>query len=232
MVMNQMFQLMKQLTAISDPQKIAYMRQLQREMKKRDVLSVPFNDLHVVVMDVETTGFFPYKGDRLLSIGAVKMKGDQVLQGETFYSLIYYEEGPSVAIEELTGITKEALLEAPPLNKVLRDFFRFVKSDTLVAHHANHEKQFMQHAAWSSLKTNFQHRIIDTSFLTKIVEPESILVTLDECCEHYGITIEQRHHAFYDALATAKLWAASVRAIQDKGFSNLQEVYTHIATSS
>ncbi|MDC3417137.1 exonuclease domain-containing protein [Aquibacillus salsiterrae] len=241
MVMNQMFQLMKQLSGKwnsssyaamdgADPQKIAYMRQLQRELKNKDVLSIPFNQLKVVVFDVETTGFFPYKGDSILSIGAVRMLGDQVLEGETFYSPIFHEEGPSQEIEKLTGITREIVQAAPPLSAVLRDFYQFTKTDTLVAHHASHEKQFMQHATWASLKTNFQHRIIDTSFLTKIVEPEKRLVTLDECCEHYGIEIDQRHHALSDAIATARLWSESVRAVQAMGFTNLKEVYTHIAT--
>ncbi|MBM7571219.1 exonuclease domain-containing protein [Aquibacillus albus] len=242
MVMNQMIQFVKQLSGKfgtdvytslpnqTDPNKIAFMRELQRELKNKDVLDVPFSELKVVVFDVETTGFYPYKGDRMLSIGAIKMQGDKVLDNETFYSPIHSDEAPSEEIQKLTGITLEDLVNAPSINKVLRDFYHFVNSDTLVAHHASHEKQFMQHATWLALRTSFQHRIIDTSFLTKVVEPETGLVTLDDCCAHYGIDIEQRHHALHDAIATAKLWAESVRSIQKMGFSNLKDVYTYIAT--
>ncbi|WP_186576801.1 exonuclease domain-containing protein [Aquibacillus kalidii] len=241
MVMDQMIQFMKQMSgklnsnvytslpSQSDPSKIAYIRNLQRELKNKDTLQVPFDELEVVVFDIETTGFFPYKGDKILSIGAVKMQGERVLEDDVFYAPIYSEEAPPEEIEKLTGITKEQLINAEPMGAVLKDFYQFIKSDTLVAHHSSHEKQFMKHATWSVLKTNFQHRIIDTAFLTKIIDPVSNLITLDECCDHYGISIERRHHALYDSIATAKLWSKSIRQVKELGFSNLKDVYAHIA---
>ncbi|QDP39019.1 exonuclease domain-containing protein [Radiobacillus deserti] len=234
MVMNQMMQFVKQLSSRTafnqtDPNQIAYMRQLQREMKEKDVLHTPFDELQVVVFDIETTGFYPEKGDSILSIGAVRMKGNTVLEEEIFYSPIYHENGPSEDIQKLTGLTVDELRQANPINLVLKDFFQFVKSDTLVAHHSSHEKKFMRHVAWSVLKMTFQHRLIDTSFLTKVIDPQSKLHTLDECCEHYGIPIEQRHHALYDAIATAHLWGESLQRTKELGYSDLKEVYTHIA---
>lgn len=238
MVMNQMIQFAKQLTgrlnandytSANDAGKVAYLRNLQREMKRKDVLTLPLEELNVVVFDMETTGFFPYKGDRILSIGAVKVRGDKILEEETFYSLISQDGGISDEISALTGITENQLAEAAPLDTVLREFYRFVKSDTLVAHHSSHEKQFMKQATWMTMKTDFQHRLIDTAFLTKIAVPDAKLTTLDECCAHYGIRIEQRHHALYDAKATAKLWAESIRSIKDLGFVDLNDVYGHIA---
>lgn len=238
MDMNQMIQFAKQLTgklnanehtASNDPGKAAYLRNLQREMKKKDVLNTPLEKLDVIVFDMETTGFFPYKGDRILSIGAVKVKGDQILEGNEFYSLVASEGPVPEEIESLTGITEEQLKEAESMQTVLRKFYQFIKSDTLVAHHSSHEKKFMEHATWSIMKTTFQHRLIDTSFLTKIALPDSNLYTLDDCCAHYGIQIEKRHHALYDAKATARLWAESIRSIKDLGFADLSDVYRHIA---
>ncbi|UFT99659.1 3'-5' exoribonuclease [Radiobacillus kanasensis] len=234
MVMNQMMQFVKQLSSRgslnqTDPNQIAYMRQLQRELKAKDVLHIPFDQLPVVVFDIETTGFYPDKGDSILSIGAVRMKGEGVLEEETFYSPIYHEDGPSEDIQKLTGLTAEELRSASPIHKVLKEFFHFVKSDTLVAHHSSHEKRFMKHVAWSVLKTSFQHRLIDTSFLMKVIDPQSNLHTLDECCEHYGIKIDQRHHALHDAKATAHLWGRCLQLTRERGFSDLKEVYTHIA---
>jgi DNA polymerase III subunit epsilon len=215
----------------NDAASIAYLRQLQRELKREDVLDVPFSELKVIVFDLETSGFDPHKGDRILSIGAIKVQGNKVCEDETFYSLVQSDEEVPEEIVNLTGITKNELMEAPPIEVVLKEFYQFIKSDTLIAHHANHERKFMDHITWSILRRNFQHRIIDTSFLTKIVEPEKNLVSLSECCSHFGIPIEQRHHALHDAIATAKLWAENVAAIQTLGYSDLKDVYTHLATS-
>lgn len=241
MNMNQMVHFVKQLSGRLSPSmytsmanqtdaaSIAFLRQLQKEIKAEDVLQVPFSELKVIVFDLETTGFFPQKGDKILSIGAVKMVGDRVIENETFYSLIHCIEPISMEVKELTGLCEEELAEAPPLEKVLKDFYRFIESRPLVAHHANHEKSFMQNVTWKTLKMNFQHRIMDTSFLTKVVEPKKSLITLDECCKHFGISIEKRHHALHDAVGTAKLWAEGVRLIQKQGFANLSDVYTHLA---
>ncbi len=212
------------------PSNIAFVRQLQREMKKQDVLEVPFANLNVVVFDIETTGFHPNNGDEILSIGAVKVQEGKVLEKDAFYSLIHNEKGPSDQIQALTGILKTDLLMAPPLDRVLNDFFQFVKSDPLIAHHANHERSFMQHVTWSVLKTRFEHRVIDTSFLTKINEANLNVVTLDAWCYHYGIQIKKRHHALHDAIATANLWVESVRLIEEKGFHSLRDVYSYLAT--
>ncbi|SFL94578.1 DNA polymerase-3 subunit epsilon [Gracilibacillus orientalis] len=240
MVMNQMLQFIKQMsgkmsdmnpvTSQTDARKIAYIRNLQRELKQKDVLNTPFKDLTVVVFDIETTGFYPYSGDRILSIGAVKMKGSEILKDQLFYKTVYSESPPSEEIATLTGITKTELNQAAPLPEVLRQFFQFVRSDTLIAHHSSHEKQFMKQASWTALKTSFQHRIIDTSFLTKVVSPGVSLVTLDEWCDHHGVDISRRHHALYDAAATAKLWSQNVKKVEEMGFTNLKNIYTHIAS--
>jgi DNA polymerase III subunit epsilon len=242
MNMNQMMQFLRQIpgklgsnmySAVanqSDPNNVAFVRQLQRDIRKQDVLEKSFSELNLVVFDIETTGFHPRNGDKILSIGAVKMVGEKVLEEEFYYSLIYNEIAPSAIIEELTGITSSDLLEAPPIEKVLTEFFQFVKKDPLVAHHANHERNFMQHVTWSVLKKRFEHRLIDTSFLTKVVDPKTNYLTLDDWCSHYHIEIEKRHHALYDSLATAKLWSQSLKQIQKLGFQNLKEVYSFLAT--
>lgn len=241
MNMNQIVQLVKQLTGRLSPSlyssvvnqndaaSIAFLRQLQREIKSEDVLRVPFPELQVIVFDLETTGFYPQKGDRILSIGAIKVKGDQIIWDDTFYSLVNCKEPLPVEVKELTGICDDELAEAPSLEHILREFYQFIKSQPLVAHHVNHEKSFMQHATWSTLKMSFQHRTIDTSFLTKIVEPEKSLITLDDYCSHFGISIEKRHHALHDAIGTAKLWTKSIRLVQKQGFFNLLDVYNHLA---
>lgn len=241
MVMNHMMQIMKQLsgrlsssiyTSVhnqNSASQIAFLRQMQRELKKEDVLNTPFSKVKFVVFDIETTGFDPDKGDRILSIGAVKMLGSEIQENQTFYSLIQANSEPSKEIQLLTGLQYEDLKAAPPIESVLTEFYSFVQSDTLVAHHASHEKKFMQHITWNTLRTHFQHRLLDTSFLTKIVTPKENLVTLEDCCTYYDITVKKRHHALNDALMTAELWSKNIEKILSQGFETLSDVYIHLA---
>lgn len=212
-----------------DPAKVAYMRRLQKSMKQQDHLHIPFSDLTVVVFDIETTGFYPQKGDRILSIGATKVTGNSFTEEEPFYSLIKTTESLSDEVHKITGITTEQLLDAPPAEEVLIDFFKYINKHTLVAHHANHEKQFMQNITWSLFKTRFDHRILDTSFLTKLIAPMKDLVTLEDCCAYYGIDSTNRHHALSDAKMTAKMWSHSIEEVEKQGFTCLKDVYAHLA---
>ncbi|MDN3017475.1 exonuclease domain-containing protein [Paenibacillus sp. BSR1-1] len=239
--MNEMFQFFKQISGKlnlniyagiqgqSTPQQMAFIRNLQKEMRQKNTLDSPLNDLKVVVFDIETTGFYPEKGDYVLSIGAIKMKGPKIETGETFYSLIKSEQSLSAEIAALTNLSEEELQKAPPAAEVLMQFFKFVDGAILVAHHANHEQTFMKKITWDILRTKFNQRIIDTSFLIRLSDPYLKSMPLEEVCCICGIQIKDRHNALGDAAMTAQVWRYYLEIAQKKGFSNLTEVYEYLA---
>ncbi len=213
----------------TNPQHFAFLRQLQKELKAEEGLMIPLKELIVVVFDLETTGFFPEQGDQILSIGAVKVRGEEVLEGQTFYSLVRCERDLPITIKELTGITEKDVWGAPVIAEVLVQFFGFTRNHILVAHHSNHEKKFMQHATRQVFGSTFQHRVIDTSFLMRVAEPNQVFVRLEDCCSRCGIAIENRHHALGDAKLAARLWSVYLKKIRGLGYKTLQDVYEHLA---
>jgi DNA polymerase-3 subunit epsilon len=217
------------LTGHQNPQNVAFLRQLQREMKSNETMTTPLSELSVVVFDIETTGFYPEKGDEMISIGAIKIKGGQIVEDEIFYSLIHYDKSLSPEISELTGLVEEDLKSAPSLSTVLIQFFEFAKDAPLVAHHASHEKAFLQHASWKLYRSALKHRIIDTSFLSRISEPASSLVRLEDLCEHHGIPVNGRHHALGDAKLTAKLWTIYLEKVKQLGVTTLGDLYERVS---
>lgn len=213
---------------LQNSQQAAFMRQIQKDLKKENALFTPLDELNVVVFDIETTGFYPEHGDEILSIGAVRIRGGEIRMEEVFYSLVYYEGALSIDIETLTGLKREELSEARPLADVLVEFFDFVQNAPLVAHHAQHEKSFLQNATWKLFKTPFKHRIIDTSFLYRIADPDLSLAKLEELCVYNGIMVQNRHHALGDAILAAKIWCMYVKKVKVT-CKNLNEVYEHLA---
>ncbi|HWO96627.1 MAG TPA: exonuclease domain-containing protein [Bacillus sp. (in: firmicutes)] len=210
-------------------QQMAFLRQIQKEINGEEVLGIPLHELDVVVLDIETTGFFPDKGDEIISIGAIKVRGGEIQEGEVFYSLVRFEQALSSEIEELTGISSQELKDAPLLSEVLVRFFDFARGSPLVAHHANHEKIFLQHASWKVFRTSLKHRIVDTSFLYRIAEPDLKLVRLEDFCEHNAIPIKDRHHALGDAVLTANLWCLYINKVQELGCRTLGDIYERLA---
>lgn len=238
--MNEMIQLFRQISGklgsnfytgfqeTLNLQQLSFIRNLQREMKDSEVLDVPLHELDFTVFDMETSGFSPDKGDRILSIGAVKMKGTMI-SNETFYSLLKSELPITNEISMLTKLQDDELQNAPDGKEVLLQFFQYIKSDILVAHHSKHEKAFMQKWSWDLLKLRFVHRIIDTSFLIRLSNPQWKSISLDEVCKECGIEIKNRHHALGDAIMTAQIWGHYLKRAEEMGFKTLREVYEYLA---
>lgn len=214
----------------STPQNISFLRQLQKEMRKKDALEAPLHELNVVVFDIETTGFYPERGDQVISIGAVKMAGHEIKRTETFYSLVKTEVPIPKEISALTNIHAEDLQTAPSAPDVFMQFLRFVDNHVLVAHHSKHEQTFMQKLSWDLFKTRFEHRIIDTSFLMRLSNPELKSMSLEDVCIECGIEIRRRHHALGDAIMTAEIWSYYVERAKMLGYHDLREVYEFLAS--
>lgn len=211
-----------------NPHHLVFIRQMQRELQNADLMPIPLGNLNVAVFDIETTGFYPDKGDQIISIGAVKIISGKVSE-DSFYSLVHFDKPLSSEIKELTGLSEADLEKAPPLSEVLISFLEFVKEMPLVAHHANHEKSFMQYSSWKLFRTPFKLRILDTSFLYRIADPNKPLRKLEDLCEFYGIPVKGRHHALGDAKLTAFLWCRLIEEVHKSGCSNLKEVYERLA---
>ena len=215
------------LGKIQNAQQLAYLRNMQREVSKYDPMNVSLKELPFVLFDIETTGFYPEKGDRILSIGAVKMRGAEIFHEETFYSLVQYDQEVPTTIVQLTNITTEEVKEALPFSDVYVDFLKFKSESTLVAHHSKHERAFMEYSSSKLLRMPFKHRIIDTSFLFKIVNPTLNLVALEQLCDYHQIPMKRTvsHHALGDAILTAKLWSMYVNHAIELGCETLSDVY-------
>jgi DNA polymerase III subunit epsilon len=213
----------------TNAQQISFIRQLQKEMKQKNSLDCHLDELSVVVFDLETTGFFPEKGDKVISIGAVKMTGSKIHEKDVFYSLVKTDTPIPIEISKLTNINNEQLEGAPEARNVLIDFFNFIGSSILVAHHAKHEQAFMKSITLELLRVSFEHRIIDTSFLVRLANPLFQSSALEQLCHDCGIEVTDRHHALADAKMAAQVWAFFLKNAQDQGYNNLREVYEYLS---
>ncbi|MGV3465409.1 MAG: exonuclease domain-containing protein [Heyndrickxia sp.] len=209
-------------------QQKAFIRQMEKDAANNQ-LKIPLSELKVTIVDIETTGFYPEKGDMILSVGAIKMKGAQIFEQQTYYSLINTETKIPKEIQQLTKIKDRELVDAPPREEVLKGFFNFIQNQPIVAHHSNHEKKFFQHESWKLFRTPFRNRIIDTTFLSRVMYPNLELKTLDEYCLYHSLEVKNRHHAMEDALLTAKLWSIYMEEIQKRGFETLFDIYEYLS---
>ncbi|MFC4809072.1 3'-5' exonuclease [Paenibacillus sp. GCM10023250] len=210
-------------------QQMAFIRSMSKEQRKDSVMDQPLDEMEVVVFDLETTGFYPTNGDEIISFGAVLLRGERIVEEQSFYSLVNPKRRVPKHITELTGITNEMVSDAPDLMQVLHDFMEFVGKRLLIAHASGHDKQFLNSALWRTSKVNLTHRVLDTIMVAKWLEPELTGYGLDDLLERNGIEITQRHHALEDSRMTAKLWLHYLRRMLDRNVVTLGDLYAYLS---
>jgi DNA polymerase-3 subunit epsilon len=213
----------------SNAQQMAFIRSMSREQRKESTLETPLADIEALVFDLETTGFHPYNGDEILSIGGVLIKGGEFQETEPFYRLVNPKRKIPKHIVELTGITNDMAETGGDLMQVLHDFMDFAGKRVLIAHGSGHDKQFLNAALWRTSKINLTHRVVDTMMIAKWLEPRRGEYGLDELLEGYGIDITERHHALHDSIMTAKLYFAFLKLIHARQVVTLGDLYAYLS---
>lgn len=220
------------VTSMFDPQsaqQMAFIRSVMKEQRKNSMYDIPLQKLETVVFDLETTGFSPYSGDEIISIGAVGMTGDLVSLQQSFYSLIRPDKTIPDDVVRLTGIYNEEAAHAPELITVLKDFLEFVNHRVLVVHGSGHDKHFLNSALWRTSKVNLSHRFIDCLILAQRLEPKRGSYDLDSLLTDYGIEINGRHHALGDAGMTAQLWKCLLNETMRRDVNTLGDLYDFLS---
>lgn len=211
-------------------QQIAYIRSQMKEQRRPEMLAAPLNQLETVVFDLETTGFSHQYGDEILSIGAVRTVGMEIIEDQTFHMIVNSGVLVPEHITFLTGISQSMVDTAAPLMEGLHDFMAFIEGRVLVAHAAGHDRAFLNAALWKTSKVRLTHRLLDTMMLAQHLFPSYMEYSLDELLKYRNIPIQGRHHALCDAVMTANLWVSYLEEIQRRGCAEtLGDLYVFLS---
>ncbi len=173
-----------------------------------------------VVFDIETTGFSPVN-NQIIEIGAVKVSAGKVVDR---YSTFINPEVPiPFAIEKLTGIRDEDVMDYPTITEILPGFFEFIKGCVLVAHNANFDMSFLlENAKRMGLPNDFTY--IDTVGISRVLLPGQAKHTLDAVAKTLNISLENHHRAVDDAEATAQIFLRFISMLEQQGIKTLTQV--------
>jgi DNA polymerase-3 subunit epsilon len=186
----------------------------------RGELSAPFSQADFVVVDTETSGL-DIRRDRLLSIGAVAVRGEAIDLGESFYRELRQESASDDANILVHGIGREAQLAGEQEADVLKAFLAFAREHVLVAFNAPFDHAFLASAVRHHLGARFHPHWIDLAELPKAMYPGLSLElrTLDDWLAHFGIVHIERHNALADAYCSAQLFMIMLKKARLEGYS-------------
>ena len=180
-----------------------------------------------VVLDLETSGGSPNLGAHITEIGAVKIRGGEVIgQFQTFINpgtpIPYF-------ITELTGITDEMVFDSPSINETFPTLLEFLGSEhetVFVAHNAPFDLSFLKAAAVMHEYPWPKFVVIDTAKLARRVlsRDEVTNCKLGTLAEYFSATVSPTHRALDDALATVDVLHALIGRVGSLGINTLAEL--------
>jgi DNA polymerase-3 subunit epsilon len=179
-------------------------------------------DLAYTIFDTETTGLEPSGGDEIISIGAVRMVNNRLLQHEVFDQMVDPRRGMSQESIRITGIDPSMLKGQPTIDKVLPSFHRFCEDTVLVAHNAAFDMRFLQ-LKEEATGVRFTQPVLDTLLLSAVIHPNLNSHKLEAIAERLGVNVLGRHTALGDALVTGEVFLKMLPLLAERGVVTLKD---------
>jgi DNA polymerase III subunit epsilon len=188
------------------------------------------SDLDFTVVDVETTGWEPDEAS-ITEIGAVRVRAGRLVA--EFSSLVNPGTPVPAPITELTGISDQMLISAPPVASVLPGLLAFASGSVLAAHNAPFDLRFLT-AACTGMGLDWPgFEVLDTVRLARhlMATPEEVpdrkLATL---ARFFATPVRPSHRALDDARSTAAVLGRLLARLADReGVSTLDELDAWLA---
>jgi DNA polymerase-3 subunit epsilon len=159
--------------------------------------------LDFAVVDVETTGGRSVDGHRIIEIAVVEVQDGVV--ADDFRTLVNPGRTIPTIVQSLTGITPSMVAAAPEFQHVAPEVVARLEDRVFVAHNAGFDWRFVADELVRAGYDPPEVRRLCTVRMARRLTTGLRRRNLDALSRHYGVPIHQRHRAFGDALATARI---------------------------
>lgn len=160
-----------------------------------------------IVLDTETTGFDPKKGDRIVEIGCVELV-NLLPTGRIFHRYINPQRDVPKSAVDVHGLTEEFLKDHPTFLYIVDEFLEFIGDAPLVIHNAAFDMKFLNAELDRLCRPILpMSRSTDTLAMARAKFPGSP-ATLDALCKRFKIDLSARtmHGALLDAELLAEVY--------------------------
>jgi DNA polymerase-3 subunit epsilon len=170
-----------------------------------------------IVLDTETTGLDPLRGDRLVEIGCVEIF-NRMPTGQVYHCYINPERDMPQEAFDVHGLSSEFLADKPLFNEVVEEFLEFIGDAPLVIHNASFDIGFINAELGRVARPVIaRDRLVDTLLLARRKHP-GVSNRLDDLCSRYAIDNSHRtkHGALLDAELLAEVYIDLIGARQSQ----------------
>jgi DNA polymerase-3 subunit epsilon len=196
----------------------------------------PIETYRFVSLDTELTGL-DLRRDAIVSIGAVRIEGLQIITGNNFFSYVRPKRSMPKVSTLIHRITPDQIESAPELRKVMPDFVDFVGNDLLVGHFIGLDMAFINRAARRLMGGRLRNPCLDSMKLAQVYEERergghydrvevAAGYNLKTLSEKYHLPRFEQHDALGDAFQAACLFVFVVKKMQSFGCRTLRDLHT------
>jgi DNA polymerase III epsilon subunit family exonuclease len=179
----------------------------------------PLAEVPFAVVDVETTGRASWSGHRMIEIAIVEVRGGAIV--DEFQTLLNPGQGIPSAITALTGIAPHMVRDAPYFDHVAEEVARRLERRVFVAHNVTFDWSFVSAELVQALGDAPRMPRLCTVRMCRRLVPQLRHRNLDVVTRHFGIEIHDRHRAYGDALATARVFLRLLDEAAGRGIEDL-----------
>jgi DNA polymerase III epsilon subunit-like protein len=174
-------------------------------------------DTSFAVVDVETTGFSPLNGDRIVEVAVVRLMADSSAEYVTLVDPLR-DVGPTY----IHGITARDLVGAPMFSEIVGDLLELLDGAVMVAHNIRFDRDFL--SAELSAAGVFLPAVpcLCTLEMSYRLEPGLTNHRLATCCAAFGLVYDGSHSAIVDARAESELLRRFLVIAEDEGMKTLE----------
>ncbi len=177
-----------------------------------------------VVVDLETTGNSPKKGDKIIQFAAVVIEDGEII--ERFATFVNPKQDIPIFIEQFTGISNEVVANAPDFSIVAPEIISMFQDSYFVAHNVPFDYSFLQEELAQCGFENFHCLTIDTVELSRVMLPLADSYKLGQLAESLSLTHENPHQADSDAEVTAEILLEILLKIERLPLVTVQKLYS------
>lgn len=201
----------------------AYLQHFEKNKKKT------IENSRLVALDTETTGF-DYDLDRMLSIGAVSIVGNEIAVADVFE--IYLKQSHfNPETVHIHGILQHGTKKKFSEEDAIKKFLNYIEDAVLIAHHAAFDINMINQALKRMGLPNLKNKVIDTMDLYSSTRIKSNFIdkrahySLDHIAEAYAINLMDRHTAPGDALIAAIIFLKTTAILKRKKSFKLERYF-------
>ena len=184
-------------------------------------------EIEFAVVDVETTGGSPARGDRIVEFASVRMRNGRITGG--FETLVNPGLNIPRWITGLTGIDNELVEPAPRFGEIADRVREELSGRVFVAHNVGFDWRFVSEELRMSSSEVLTGERLCTMKLARRAAPGLRRRGLDSLARYYGVEIDGRHRAGGDARATATILARMLDEASRGGIETWSDLESWLA---